>query len=386
MTFLKTLSKSIFTEQTAQNIFTFWKKLLHYKKPIQLVKVDFSKPWWKPIWDAKSGFILPFSIDAFLELYFVFFPLLIVWTIQNNRIDALIWTIILRIILIPIREILYKSFVLSLQSLIRGVEFYANQFFLSTDPVNHSTRDTGQISSKVDRALGDLETMIYAITWEVFPILIGIIGVFFAISSIDFLAGLIVTLSLILLIIFSVVSNYLGSFIFQKKWIQAQDDTNSVKMENLQQTALIRSVFATQTQLSKLESKQQKFILIEYLYWRFGGTLFGSWITIYYIIGFGFLAYIFAKMNAGNLDAASGISLISTFFLGTFNILNSGQLADRLSRAIISVQDLFKFIRKYGDQTYPVLEENLPEINVKGKYSPFLKGVAATADGVFSQK
>ena len=59
MTFLKTLSKSIFTEQTAQNIFTFWKKLLHYKKPIQLVKVDFSKPWWKPIWDAKSGFILP---------------------------------------------------------------------------------------------------------------------------------------------------------------------------------------------------------------------------------------------------------------------------------------------------------------------------------------
>lgn len=359
MTFLKNISNSIFNEQTAQNIFAFWKKLLDYKKPIPLVKVDFTRPWWKPIWDVKNGFILAFSVDTFLNLYFVFFPGLVVWTIQNNRTDILIWTIIIRIILIPIREIVYKGFVLSLQSLIRGVEFCANQFFLTTDPVNHSTRDTGQISSKVDRALGDLETMIYAITWEVFPIFIGIVGVFFAISSVDFWAGLIVTVSLIVLVFLNIISNYLASFIFQKKWITAQDDTNSVKMENLQQTALIRSVFATQTQLSKLEQKQQKFILIEYLYWRFGGFIFGSLMAIYYLIGFGFLAYIFAKINSGNLDTASGISLISTFFLGTYNILNSGQLADRLSKAIISVQDLFKFIRKYGDRTYPVLEENL---------------------------
>jgi hypothetical protein len=89
--------------------------------------------------------------------------------------------------------------------------------------------------------------------------------------------------------------------------------------------------------------------------------------AIYYLIGFGFLAYIFAKMNDGNLDAASGISLISTFFLGTYNILNSGQLAERLSRSIISIQDLFKFIRKYGKQTYPVLEENLTKIRVNSQ-------------------
>jgi ABC-type multidrug transport system fused ATPase/permease subunit len=367
MTFLKNLSNSIFTEKTAQNIFTFWKKLLDYKKPIQLVKVDFTKPWWKPIWDVKNGFILPFLIDLFLNLYSIFFPLLIVWTIQNNRIDVLIWTIILRIVLIPIRELLYKSFVLSNQSLIRGIELSTNQFFLSTDPVNHSTRDTGQIISKVDRALSELETMIYTVTWEVFPILIGIIGLFFAISSIDFWAGVVVGFSLFLLVILNIFSNYFNSLIFQKKWIKSQDDINSVKIENLQQTALIRSVFATKSQLSKLQEKQQKFILIEYLYWRFGGFLFGFLMAIYYLIGFGFLAYIFAKMNDGNLDAASGISLISTFFLGTYNILNSGQLAERLSRSIISIQDLFKFIRKYGKQTYPVLEENLTKIRVNSQ-------------------
>lgn len=362
MTSLKNLSNSIFTEKTAQNIFKFWKKLLAYKKPIQLVKVDFHKPWWKPIWDLKNGFILPFLNDVLMNLFWVLVPSLVAWSIQNNKQNILISVLITRVIWIPITWIIYANFNITIQKLIRSVEFSANQFFLSTDPVNHSTRDTGQISSKVDRTLGDLENMIYAITWEVFPILIGIVGVFFAISSVDFWAGLVVTLALILLIILGVVSNYLGSFIFQKKWIETQDDKNSVKMENLQQTALIRSVFATHTQLSKLQTKQQKFILVDYLYWRFGGFLFGSLIGIYYLIGFGFLAYIFGKMNSGNLDTASGISLISTFFLGTFNILNSGQLADRLSRAIISVQDLFKFIRKYGGQTYPVLEENLTKI------------------------
>jgi ABC-type multidrug transport system fused ATPase/permease subunit len=319
--------------------------------------IDFDKPWWYIYWQKRLYLIPGLSMEFTYSVIRVIFPLVVSYSFEKKAYLVLIYFIFFRIILSFIAWWVYKGWVIFIENLPVSIRFSANKFFLTTDPIHHSTRNSGQIVSKIGRAEEASRQLVTDFSWDLVNLLTSLLATVAGFYYIDFKIGTFLALSLILLIVVSIIDNNFRSTIYQVKRIPVEDGLKSVELENLQQTSYIRSLFATQTQLEKVTSKGLQLMNLNYSGWRSGGILWQTITTFYYLIGLFLVLFLINQVENNSLTPLTAIALLTTFLLGTSNVLQAGNLVQSLTRSIISIQDLFDFIKEYGKESYPVLDK-----------------------------
>ncbi len=339
--------------------YNFFTKLSNFENRIHLKPVDFSKPWWTILWQQKVVLIMLIIVMGAINIYD---SIILVWisqALETQDINKLIWIIGLRIFLI-----IASAFVLNFNAIlqmvsIQSVFYSANKLLLETDPICHTTKSSGIIISKVNKGSAAYENILDVITFEIYSLLISSISTVIILfnynSNIGFVAS-------IMVIVFTFISIYWTDFnnkIFKPVCIEAEDNLSKIAVESMQQTTYIRSIFATTEQLQEIKSSIQNYTSKEATRWE--ASAFGYYILrILFFASVLIISYmILNQIQAKNLSTAIGLALATTYFISLSNIRNAGGQIKRLVESHSRIVDLFTFMRAFGKQTFPVLEENV---------------------------
>lgn len=241
-----------------------------------------------------------------------------------------------------------------------SVGYQANRYFLTVDPIYHSTKSSGQIVSKVQRGSGAYEDLLDIITFDLLGIITNFVTVVVVMFTFNWIFGLISLSFLIFISGFNIAGHIFRTKIFESIKNTAQDLVKSVNIETLQQAPFIRAIFATREQDEKSKSTEFHAMVVEANSWRAAAYINLITRTLYILSFFVLGASVFSRFQGGYLSSTVALSILLTYSNGTTDILFIGERVKRLSRSVVAVVDLFDFIRTFGKQTYPVLEGDTP--------------------------
>lgn len=343
-------------EPSKSRYLNFWLKIFDLSPRLRTWDIDFTKPWWLVFWKYKL-YILPVLISEVIQaVFWVCLPLILVYSFETKQYFWLICVLIFRLVLVPVTWILYGSWVKFIESLDGSVWMSSNKFFLTVDPLFHSTQSTGQMVSKINRAAQGYFDLVTLITWEILSLVIGMLSVIFSSIFINFWIGFTLGIALISITLLNIWLTKINDSAFHAERIIVEDHKKNVELENLQQAAYIRTVFATQNQLNKQNHRAVDLMMLNFASGRSAGLIHTILLLLYFSTGLGLVFVLIHLVEISTLSSGTAIALISSFFIGTTNILQAGNQTRRLTRSIISITHLFKFIRSFGKQTFPVLE------------------------------
>ena len=345
-------------ESPKSKYLNFWLRVFDLNPKLKTWDIDFTKPWWLVFWQYKF-YILPVFISEVIQaIFWVCLPIILIYSFEAKQYFWLIFVLISRLILVPVSWILYGSWVKLVESLDGSVWMSSNKFFLAVDPIFHSTQSSGQMVSKINRAAQGYFDLVTLITWEILSLVIGMLSVIVTSIFINFWIGFALGIALISITALNIWLTKINDSVFHTERIIVEDHKKDVELENLQQAAYIRTVFATQNQLNKQNHKAVDLMMINFASWRSGGLIYTILLLLYFSTGLGLVFILIHLVEISTLTSGTAIALVSSFFIGTTNILQAGNQTQRLTRSIISITDLFKFIRGFGKQTFPVLEND----------------------------
>jgi ABC-type transport system involved in cytochrome bd biosynthesis fused ATPase/permease subunit len=282
----------------------------------------------------------------------------LVYSFDSKQYFWLISALIFRIILVPIVWLIYHNWVRFVEILEGSIWISTGKYFLTVDPIYHTTQSSGQMVSKINRAAQGYFDLVTLISWEIISLVIGALSVIISSVFINLWIGIYLGLTLGFMTLINIWLTRFNDSIFQENRIPIEDDKKDSELESLQQASYIRTVFATKNQLDKQISKTTKLITLNFASWRSSGLIWSLLLIFYFLTGLGLVFKLINMVESSAITSPTAIALVSSFFLGTTNILQAGNQTQRLTRSIISITDLFDFIRGFGKQSFPVLEEN----------------------------
>jgi ABC-type multidrug transport system fused ATPase/permease subunit len=347
-----------------ERYYNFIYKYFNLEKHIKLLPVDFNKPWFQILLDQKWNLVLQILSEMVQSIFSALTPVILGLAIFNNKPEYLYYFAIGFASLELMNRTLIRYFTILILQSSNSIEFSAYKYFLTVDPIYHSTKSSGQIISKIQKTGSDLEQLISLFVESFLNTVIGYITVIVALSSFDYRLGIICTVSFVLVTLASGGLNYINAIIFRKRMIQADDKATSESVETLQQNALVRASFASNEQVYKLgKSIKHAMDMTSVARQTFGVTRTITRITFAVsclLIGLVILNLI----QNGEMNAGIGLSLLLAYFNGSGPVLGVGNMIRNIITYTSRQEDLFDFIRQFGVQTYPVLEGNKIDINV----------------------
>lgn len=338
-----------------QNYYNFIYKHFNLEKQIKLLPVDFSKPWYQILIDQKWNLSVQIFSEVIQSVFSALTPVILGIAFFNNKPEFLYYFAIVFIVLEIINRQLTKYLsVLILQST-NSINYEACKFFLTVDPIYHSTKSSGQILSKINKATSDFEILISALVEVLLSSMVSFITVLITIATFDYRLGIVGFVSFVLIASSNSILNYLNAQIFKKRRIKAEDEAKAESTETLVQNGYIRAAFASNEQLLKLKNKLINSIAVTSVARQtFGVTR--TVVRIVYAIStlsIGLVLYNLVSIN--QISTGIAVSLLLAYFNGSAPILRLGDLVRNILELVSRQEDLFKFIRQFGVQTYPVL-------------------------------
>ncbi len=248
---------------------------------------------------------------------------------------------------------------LSMQS----IQYYANQLLIKVDPIFHTTRATGKIIAKIDRAQDSYQQIIEI---AIHDLLFTLTGTVTALTTIfietNITLGLISICLITILLIFGIKTYMLNNEAFIKQTIEAEDRVKNIGLENLAQISLIRSTFAGNEANRRLRHFTNKSIFVERASWC-SFYLMNTIMRILYLIILAIVCFLMLKdVNQGLISIVGATTLIITFFRGTYDITKVGRRVYWFVTHIDRIKDLFSFLHAFGKQTFPVLGDHRFEL------------------------
>ena len=240
-------------------------------------------------------------------------------------------------------------------------------FFLTTDPIHHSTKSSGKILAKVNRGSDSYENVLDILTFDMLSVAINALTVIVSLFAFGWQFGLATLIFVGLTATFNVVTQIIRTQTFEPKVIEKDDKVKAVSVETLQQTPFIRSIFATPEQDQKIRKVIFELMTQAANAWKSG--MYVEVLTrIFYLLSILVLAFlVLESVQTGSLTPAIAISLILTYINSTKNVVHLGNQVKRLTKSLNNIQDLFDFIRNFGGQTFPVLEGEVKSEITKSK-------------------
>jgi ABC-type multidrug transport system fused ATPase/permease subunit len=140
--------------------------------------------------------------------------------------------------------------------------------------------------------------------------------------------------------------------------ITEEDNLKALTVSNLQNVLHIRSAFATEQQNESTLKQAETTSKTQITTWMMQTFIFQlTWIIYLFtlvIVGY----YLFELLRKGDLNVPNSIALMAIFVEGSGRLLFMGGRISRFFEKKADVKDMYKFIRDFGKQTYPVLEDS----------------------------
>ena len=337
-------------------IFKSFEKLFGFQKHSKLIDIDFNKPVWNIYKKLKSLLLGVVTMVFIKELIVAILPGILVFVISNQKFDFLIYILVLVFIIAAVFYLEYYLSAILLNKLTFSLHTSAQKFFLTTDPINQSTRSSGQIISKVERASNSAQTLAEVAYIDLFPMVISIFASVIPLYFFDFKIGFWLTLFIVLVITFNAYSRLYVVDKFQPFGIKSEDKFKAVAVENLSQVMLIRSVFSTENQIKKQSLNGSKAV--------------SNWATVWHLLHTSdiimhFLSYCsvvvlawYLMSNPEIFSTTLAIALLTNYIFAINKVSSAGARIKKFAVNKANLEDLFSFIRNFGKQTYPVLDND----------------------------
>jgi len=338
--------------------YNFVDKQERFKQRVKIIPVDFEKPWWNIILQQKRLISFAMFSQFIGSVFDSLFPIFLATAVNNLDIQLFLIVLGVKLAIIWIYNIMLRfNAVFQIQTM-GSVELSANQFFLTVDPIFHTMKSSGKIISKIGRGSSSYEDILDLISFDLLSIVTSLITVSIAMFTFGWQLGL-TSLGFILFIgMFNIVAQIFRTKTFQPRRIKAEDRFKAVSVETLLQAPFVRAIFASNEQLEKTKRLEIESMTKQGNAWMAGTYVNVITRTIYTlsVVTIGIMTLLQAK--TGGISPIIALSIILTYSNGTAGILTVGNNVKRLTTALSNITDLFDFIRGFGKQTFPVLEEN----------------------------
>lgn len=329
---------------------------------MEVIPIDFEKPWWKPLWDKKLVLGLDLISEIIQSVYSSLTPLIIAYAIYNQNYYIFGYFALGVLLVEFMNRLVARARIQYILEIENSINYQAYRFFLTVDPIFHTTKSSGQIISKIERdsrSYGDLIDLFL----ENIYIVVSFITVIITLFSFDSKLGLIASIAFIILAFINILVSFLNAKAFIKKVIESKDARSSVTNENLAQNALIRSSFATTEQDIKTNRLTLDLMKKRSVAWFGSGIAVSINRFLFLIATMALSLTVLNLINIGQLNNITGVALVITFLNTSGNVLTIGSVVKTLTEQYSEVNDLFDFIRGFGKQTFPVLEDEKLTIN-----------------------
>lgn len=334
-------------------VYNFLEKLFGMVGNIKIHPVDFNLPWYSIYKRYWLRLVLSLIAEIIVWVFFTTLPLIINYAIKTQNITLVVSLGIVFMMLSIIVQTHMRNYVLAEVGIMGSISNSAYKFFVKVDPVHHSTRESGKVISKINRAVGAYANTTDIITFNLLRFIIQIIVILLSFIYYDFTIGMIAAVSLIIILTISTISQiFIAKNVINKDNDQG-DIQQQVEVESLQQVALIRSSFATPEHIKKIRKTNIRTGEVQATVWMsFISTAFIP--RILYGIFFMSIALLIVNLvKIGDLDIITAIALI-TMYISTYSIVLAGRDVERLVSNIEKIKNLYTYIREYGDSSYPV--------------------------------
>jgi ABC-type multidrug transport system fused ATPase/permease subunit len=339
--------------------YDFVDRIEELENKMEILPINFQKPWWDIILRQKNIPLFTIFCQFLSSSFEVVFPILIAYSVTNLDFNLLAMCFAIWIAIIWLYNIMLRFDTIFQVKNMGSVEVGALKYFLTVDPINHSTKSSGQIISKVTRGASSYQTVLDVVIFDLVKIVTSLITVIIAMFAFGWQLGL-VTLGFVLLIaLIGIVLQIFRTKTFQPRRIKAEDKFKAMSVESMMQAPFIRVIFATNEQTKKASNTALKSMVVQRNSWQaaiYIQVIIRSLYAISAVI-IGFM--VLFQVKDGILTPVIATSVIVTYINSTSGVLEVGGHVKRLTEGLSNITDLFDFIRSFGKQSFPVLEENV---------------------------
>jgi ABC-type multidrug transport system fused ATPase/permease subunit len=339
------------------DLFTKLNKLFfhfgRFSKTTRLYEVDFTKPWYYVIGKEKYRLTWNFVFEATLSGFLTAVPVIIATSFDTLSRDLFVGAIVVWIVFYVLLLFRVSSVTRAEANIIYSINTRATQYFIATDPINHSTREMGKLIGRVKRSSDSYEGIIDFVLFNLAGLVTSIFVSSYLFFQYDALLGMIIGVCIVFFMIMGALSQYFSTKLVYPLWSKNDDRFNSVSIESIAQAPYIRSLFASPIQAKRLE-KVGKSAASNRAYSWMVPVISGTLIRIIFVISIGLIGYyLLNQVERGIVEPIIAVSLIVSYSsiansLSQFS-RNFGRFVDAVNRA----NDLFVYIREYGKTTYP---------------------------------
>lgn len=349
--------------ELSEKYYPILEKFFNGSKSSKLAPVYFKKSIWQFVFLYKKEFSIVFLLEGLLHVFLTLLPLSLVNLISLRRIDYFIYFAIAWLFFVISPYFNMKIYARITAEIMQSVYYAAVKFFLTVDPIFHSTKSSGQIIAKVNRGSEAYEDLFDIFLFNILQISITLITAISAIFYINFKSGLVALFSIIIIGIFSTYVKHFSNEVLVSAEIEADDSKKATGLENLSLNNYIRATFATAEQDKKMKNKALKMVAVLKTVWM-GNITLDIMTRFLYVVSFSILGFVVMNQVANSqleLIPAAGIFL--AYFQGAGGLWTIGRSVQKFTDRMKRIQDLFDFIRGFGKQTYPVLPSNNTSID-----------------------
>lgn len=338
--------------------YNFVDKTEKLESKMKILPVDFQKPWWDIILRQKNLALFALISQFIGSIFDSIFPIILGYAVTTLDINLFMIVMLVKLAITWIYNIMLQYNAIFQNQTMFSIDFNANQYFLTVDPIFHTMKSSGKIISKISRGSSSYEDVLDIITFDLLNVATSIITIAIAMFAFGWKIGLVSLGFLGFLGIFNITAQIYRTKTFQPKRIKAQDKLKAIQVETLMQAPFIRAIFASTEQIYKNKNATILNMLKNTLSWQAGTyvNVITRTIYIFSVFVIGYLVLMEAK--SGEISTVLALSIILAYSSGTSGIIGIGNMVKRLSTALADINDLFDFIRDFGKQTYPVLEED----------------------------
>lgn len=333
-------------------------KFLNTKDKIRTHEVDFTRPWYHLALKQKwaIGFTILFEVvqSSFGNLI----PIWLTLTFTSGRFEYMLYVAAAYAALQLINILAMYGFYLANNSL--GTSYFNSSYsyFLTVDPIFHSTKSSGKIISKISGSWGDFTGLINSITFNILPAISSFATSAIALATVDSTLAIYTIPAFFLITGVNGYGYYYNSKIFKKRTIKAREESNATATENLIQNNLIRATFATEDQLNKYH-RQLKKLFSMYSTSNTSSNIVATTTRLLVIASVVLIASrLFEQTINRSLEPELAGSLLVTYYLGSRSIIRIGRVFYTTIDSYQGLQDMWEYVRNFGQQTYPVIDSD----------------------------
>jgi ABC-type multidrug transport system fused ATPase/permease subunit len=350
--------------QEEENRYLFFDRLFGFRKRMKPLEIDFEKPWWQIFTKQKWLVFINLFNSTLVNSINTILPFILAFVLEKGGVVNFFYLFLGLIFWLIINYFLFYFDPFLRNQISSGIVSSASVKLLTTDPINHMTKASGEIISKVNRG-GDAGANITGnYLHDVSGFLVTFLSTTLVFLGYGWKYGLIALITFILVSLIIVWGTFSRVKFFTKIKNTFEDKSKQIQLETLTQASYIRSSFSTIEQVNKLKNVIFEDMIIGSNRWR-AGNLVQSLARCLYFCGFFILGVLVMQDN--NLSTLIKLGFLATYLRTSQTIFNAGSLTNSITQNTHSLVELFNFVKNFGKQSFPVLEKLEVNLELENK-------------------